>query len=86
MKKRTVFLIAAAVAAAHAVAFYFVAGLDPLPRVPYLPPPNFSLGWARYTDPATHEKMVYQEFTVSTRFRQPASGTLPAASPAAVRP
>jgi hypothetical protein len=61
------FLIAAAVVAAHAVAFYFIAGWSPLPKVPYVPGPNFSLGSAKFTDPATHEKMVYQEFTVSTR-------------------
>ena len=86
MKKKTLFLIAAGVVAAHAVAFYFVAGMDPLPKVPYVPPANLSVGWARFTDPATHEAMVYQEFTVSTRLDKPAAGTAPAASAAAARP
>jgi hypothetical protein len=69
VKRKTLFLIAAGVVAAHAVAFYFIAGWNPLPKVPYIPPANFSLGWARYTDPATHDKMIYQEFTVSTRLQ-----------------
>jgi hypothetical protein len=62
-----VWVIVAGVAAAHAVAFYFVAGRNPLPKVPYIAPSNFSVGWAKYTDAATKEKMVYQEFTVSTQ-------------------
>ena len=67
MKRTTVILIATGVAAVHLVAFYFIAGWHPLPTEPYIAPPNFSLGWAKFTDPATHQKMVYQEFTVSTR-------------------
>jgi hypothetical protein len=67
MKKRTVLLIAAGVLAAHALVLYLIGGLSPLPKVRYVPPDNFSLGWAKFTDPATHEKMVYQEFTVSTQ-------------------
>jgi hypothetical protein len=86
VKKKTLFLIATGVVAAHAVAFYFVAGLSPLPKVPYVPPPNFSVGWANFTDPATREKMVYQEFTVSTHILKPAPGTAPAASPEAESP
>ena len=74
---KTFLLIAAGVIAAHAIAFYFVAGLNPLPKVPYLPLPNFSLGWAKFTDPATHDKMVYQEFTVSTRIDKAPPGTAP---------
>jgi len=69
---KTYLLIAAGVIAAHALLFYFIAGKSPLPKVPYIPPPNFELGWAKYNDPATHEKMVYQEFTVSTHLDQPA--------------
>ena len=64
MKKRTVILIAAGVAAAHAVAFWCIAGWSPLPKVPYIAPDNFSVGWAKFTDPATRQKMIYQEFTV----------------------
>ena len=78
MKRKTIFLIATAVAAVHAIAFYFIAGMSPLPKVRYVPPDNFSLGWAKFTDPGTHQKMVYQEFTVSTRIDPAASA---AASP-----
>jgi hypothetical protein len=74
VKKTTQFLIATAVAAAHAIVFYFIAGLSPLPKVPYIPPDNFSLGWAKFTDPATHQKMVYQEFTVSTHIEKGTPG------------
>jgi hypothetical protein len=77
VKKRTFFLIAAGVVAAHALVLYLIGGLSPLPKVPYVPPDNFSLGWAKYTDPATHEKMVYQEFTVSTQVDK----AVPAAPP-----
>jgi hypothetical protein len=67
VKRKTLFWIIGAVVAAHAVAFYLVAGMSPLPKVPYTPPDNFSLGWAKFTDPTNHQKMVYQEFTVSSR-------------------
>jgi hypothetical protein len=77
VKRRTLFLIAAGVVAAHALLFYLIGGLSPLPKVRYVPPDNFSLGWAKFTDPATHEKMVYQEFTVSTEVEK----AVPAGSP-----
>jgi hypothetical protein len=78
VKRRTVFLIAGAVIAVHAIVFYCISGWSPLPKVRYIPPDNFSLGWANFTDTATHEKMVYQEFTVTTQMQSPA----PAGSPA----
>ncbi len=81
MKKKTLILIAAAVAAAHAIAFYLIAGLSPLPKVPYIPPDNFSLGWAKFTDPATHQKMVYQEFTVSTQMDKAPASSAPNTRP-----
>ncbi len=71
MKRKTVFLIATGVAAAHAIAFYLVSGMSPLPKVRAIPPDNFSLGWAKFTDPASHEKMIYQEFTVTTQLAKP---------------
>ena len=74
MKRRTVVLIAGGVVAAHLVAFYFLCGWNPLPKVPYIPPPNFSLGWAKFKDPVTHDKMVYQEFTVSTQLKSAPAG------------
>jgi hypothetical protein len=63
-------LIVTGVVVAHAVAFYFIGGWNPLPKVRYIAPPNFSLGWAKYTDPGTKEKMVYREFTVSTEVQK----------------
>jgi hypothetical protein len=77
VKKKTIFLIAGAVIAAHALLFYLVAGMSPLPKVPYIPPDNFSLGWAKFRDPATHDKMIYQEFTVTTQLDKaaPAAGS-----------
>ena len=75
MKRMTIILIAAAVAAAHGIAFYLIAGMSPLPKVPSIPPDNFSLGWAKFTDPATKQKMVYQEFTVSTQTENAASAS-----------
>ena len=78
MKKKTLALIVACVVAVHAIVFYFIAGMSPLPKVPYIPPDNFSLGWAKFTDPATHQKMIYQEFTVTTQVDKP-SPSLPGA-------
>lgn len=73
MKPRAIAWIAAGVIAAHALLFYFISGWNPLPKVPHTPPPDFSLGWAKFTDPATHDKMVYQEFTLSTSLAKPAA-------------
>ncbi len=83
MKKSTIILIAAGVIAAHAVVLYFIAGWNPLPRVRYIAPPNFSLGWAKFNDPVTHDKMVYQEFTVSTQLDKPAGPPAQDAAPTA---
>ena len=77
MKKKTIFLIAGSVVAAHALVFYLVAGMSPLPKVPYIPPDNFSLGWAKFSDPATHDKMIYQEFTVTTQMDKPVPSPAP---------
>jgi len=82
VKRRTVALIAAAVVAAHMVVFYLVGGLSPLPKVTYIAPPNFKYGSAKFTDPGTGQKMVYQEFTVSTGLEKTDAGS----SPGAARP
>ena len=60
-------LIAVAVMAAHALIFWLVAGARVLPNTPHVPPPNFGSRSAEITDPQTGEKMVYREFTVSTK-------------------
>jgi len=70
MKRRTVLWIAAGVAAAHVALFWFIGDSSPLPKRTRIPPPNFTTGTAAYTDPATGEKMIVQEFTVSTRLRE----------------
>ena len=77
MKRRTRFLIYGGVAAAHALVICCIASWSPLPRVRYIPPDNFSVGWAKFTDPATHEKMVYQEFTVNSRVEPGGPTTAP---------
>ena len=74
-------LIVAGVVVAHAVAFYWIGGWNPLPKVRYVAPPNFSLGWAKYTEPGTKEKMVYQEFTVSTELQKTPAAAGPTARP-----
>ena len=79
MKRKTLFLIVGAVIAVHAIVFYCIAGKSPLPKVPYVPPDNFSLGWAKFTDPSTHEKMVYQEFTVPAQLDKAAAAGSPPA-------
>jgi hypothetical protein len=77
VKRKTLVLIIAAVVAVHLIVFYCISGWSPLPKVRYIPPDNFSLGWAKFTDPTTHDRMVYQEFTVTTQMEKAS----PAATP-----
>ena len=74
MKRSTMALIVAAVVAVHAVFFYLIADFKPLPHKTYIPPQNFTSGSAHFTDPRTHEKMIYQEFTVRTNVERDTAG------------
>ena len=54
--------------------------LRPQPKITPRPKDNFSLRSAGYTDSQTGEKMVYREFTVSTKFA-PGDSIPPPAKP-----
>lgn len=71
MKKWQIALIALAVIAAHAGLFWLVSGKSALPDTPYIPPPNFVAKQAKFIDKATGEKMVYHEYSVSTKLAYP---------------
>ena len=71
MKKSHIWLIATAVIGAHALLFWLVADTNPLPKIPYVAPPNFVAKEATWTDQETGEKMVCREFKVSTKLAMP---------------
>lgn len=61
------FWIVSLVVAFHLGLFLLLADKKPLPERPYIPPPNFSVQQMPITDPNTGEKLIYREFTVSTK-------------------
>jgi hypothetical protein len=63
-------LIVAAVVIAHAVFFAVAGNICPLPRVRYIPPPNFITAERAVVNEATGERTVYREFTVSTKLEK----------------
>ena len=67
MKRPSVALIVFGVLAAHVVFFWLVADAKVLPQRPYFPPPNFGAREAHVVDMQTGEKLIYREFTVSTK-------------------
>jgi hypothetical protein len=56
---------------AHVVAFLVVARINPLPKVHFIPPPNFGFKQTTYVDAASGERTIEREFRVSTKLAQP---------------
>jgi hypothetical protein len=79
------FCIAMGVFTTYLGIFMLVRQLRADPRPPLPPKPNFSARSATVVDPATGEKTIYREITVSTKFA-PGSGSPPPASPAPTTP
>ena len=75
---RLIFCIALGVFTAHMGVVMLLSHLHPQPKVTPRPKDNFSLRSAGYTDSATGDKMVYREFTVSTKFAPADSTPVPA--------
>ena len=73
MKRKTLLLIALAVAAGHVAFFWYISDKKPLPERAYIPPPNFVARHGAYVDPESGEKTIYREFTVSTKLPAPPS-------------
>ena len=53
--------------AVHVAAFLVFGQMHPLPKSPYIPPPNFGVKTTTYVDPQTGEKTIEREIRVSTR-------------------
>jgi hypothetical protein len=67
MNRRLVFWVTIGVVAAHAALFWLVGSHSPLPKRTYVPPPNFRMKEGEFTLPGSGERVVIQEFTVSTK-------------------
>lgn len=71
MNRKQIALIVIAVILLHAGLFWAVSNTKPLPKKPYIPPPNFSAKEATWVDEKTGEKITYREFKVSTKLALP---------------
>jgi len=67
MKTSLLFCIVLGVLTAHIGVFMLLSHLRPQPKPAPHPRDNFSVKAASFTDSHTGEKMIYREFTVSTR-------------------
>ena len=71
MSRRTIAWIILGVVAAHFAAFIIVGRMRTLPKVKYIPPPNFGYKQTTYVDPATGEKTIEREIRVTTKLAPP---------------
>ncbi len=71
MTRRQWIWVVLGVVAAHLGLFWLVADTSALPKVTPIPRPTFVAKEAKWTDEVTGEKMVYREFSVSTRLAMP---------------
>ena len=76
MKASLLLCIVLGVFTAHLGVLMLLSHLRPQPKLAPRPRDNFSAKAAPFTDTRTGEKMIYQEFTVSTRLA-PADTTPP---------
>ena len=77
MKTSLLFCIALGVFTAHIGVIMLLSHLRPQAKREPRPKNNFSLKAAPFTDSHTGEKMIYQEFTVTTQLAKPASAASP---------
>ena len=71
MSRRKIAWIVVCVIAAHVAAFLVIAGINPLPKTHFIPPPNFSFKQTTYVDSLNGERTIEREFRVSTKLAQP---------------
>ena len=67
MSRRTLFRIVLGVLVAHAGLFLLLGQMRALPKMRYVPPPNFGYKERTYIDPVTGEKEIHREIRVSTK-------------------
>jgi len=73
MKASLLLCIVLGVFTAHVGVLMLLSHLRPQPKLTSRPKDSFSARAASFTDSHTGEKMIYQEFTVSTRLALPES-------------
>ena len=78
MKASLLVCIVAGVFTAHIGMVMLLSHLRPRPVSAPRPKENFSMKAASFVDSQTGEKMIYQEFTVSTRLATPKNAPPPA--------
>jgi hypothetical protein len=78
MKTSLLFCIVLGVFTAHIGVMMLLSHLRPQPKPAPRPKENFIAKAAAFTDSRTGEKMIYEEFTVSTRMPPPDSTPPPA--------
>ena len=71
MSRRKLTWIVVGVILAHIAAFLAVARINPLPKMQFIPPPNFGFKQTTYVDPVNGERTVEREFRVSTKLAKP---------------
>ncbi|MGB8352711.1 MAG: hypothetical protein WCD79_02390 [Chthoniobacteraceae bacterium] len=67
MKRSTIISLVLAVVAVHLCVFWLVCDFHILPKREVIPPPNFSAQAGSTIIPATGEKIIVHEYTVSTK-------------------
>ena len=71
MNRKQLALILTGVVIVHGVLFWIISGTNPLPKVPFIAPPNFFARQASWVDEKTGEQVTYHEYQVSTKLAMP---------------
>jgi hypothetical protein len=82
VSRRTILWIVASAIVLHLGLFLIFARMPALPKVKYIPPPNFGYKEETYDDPKTGERTIYREIRVSTKLADPEKLPPPAPAPA----
>jgi len=71
MNRRQIKLLVLAVVMVHLLLFWWISGTNPLPKTPFVPPPNFIAKEATMVDKDTGDRTTYHEYQVSTKLAMP---------------
>jgi len=71
MSRRQLALLLTGVIVLHGIAFWLICGTNPLPKTPYIAPPNFMSAKGERVDPKTGERETLRQYQVTTRLAMP---------------
>ncbi len=71
MSRRTILWVVLGVIAAHIGFFAVFSRMRALPKMRYVPPPNFGYKEEVYQNPKTGDRTIYREIRVSTKLVDP---------------